>query len=52
MVGDTETDMLFASNAGINMIALARSEKNRQKLCLLTDTVVADLSELLTILKR
>ena len=51
MVGDTLTDVKFAKNAGISMVALARSEENRAILAEhTTDTVIGDMSELLNIL--
>ena len=49
MVGDTVTDALFAGNAGIKMIGIAKSKKNKELLGLHTDTVISSLSELLEI---
>lgn len=50
MVGDTMTDVAFARNANLKMIAVAKTGKNRQLLCRETETVVHDVSELLKVL--
>ena len=44
MVGDTLTDVKFAKNAGISMIAVAKTEGNEKILLQHTDTVVSDIS--------
>ena len=49
MVGDTLTDVRFADNAGMSMVALAKSEENRAILSEHTSTVISDMSELLYI---
>ena len=51
MVGDTMTDILFANNAGIGMVAVAKSEKNKRILSKETEIVIHDVSELLDILE-
>lgn len=51
MVGDTMTDILFAHNSGIGMVAVAKSEKNKQILSKETEIVIHDVSELLEILE-
>jgi len=47
MVGDTVTDVHFAKNAGLQMVGVAKSEKNREILKKETETVLSDLSQLL-----
>ena len=51
MVGDTETDVKFARNAGIKVICIAKSEKNRNKLLPLADAVVSNYTELFDIIE-
>ena len=51
VVGDTLTDVLFARNAGIRMVGVAKSHKNRQILSEATETVIRDVSELLELLE-
>ena len=51
MVGDTLTDALFAKNAGISMIGIAKSERNGALLGGVADAVVSDPSRLIEILK-
>ena len=50
MVGDTETDVKFARNAGIKVICIAKNEKNKARLLPLADAVVSSFSELYSIL--
>ena len=50
MVGDTMTDVLFARNAGLGMVGVAKTEKNKALLRRETETVLHDISELLNIL--
>lgn len=50
MVGDTMTDVTFAKNAGISVIGVAKTEKNKQILSLHADVVISDLSHILEIL--
>jgi len=50
MVGDTMTDVTFAKNAGIPVIGVAKTEKNKQILAPHADIVVSDLSHILEIL--
>ena len=51
MVGDTMTDVKFARNAGIAVICVAKTEKNRAILSPVADAVVPDLSALPGILE-
>ena len=51
MVGDTMTDILFARNANIRMVGVAKTEKNKQILKKETEIVVHDVSDLLNILE-
>lgn len=51
MVGDTETDVKFARNAGIKVICIAKSEKNKNKLLSLADAVVSNYTELFDIIE-
>ncbi len=44
MIGDTMTDVRFARNAGMNIIAVGKTEKNRQRLMSHADYVVDDVS--------
>ncbi len=44
MVGDTMTDVQFARNAGMNVIGVGASEKNRQRLMPYADFVIKDIS--------
>ena len=46
MVGDTLTDVAFAKNAGISMIAVAKRKENRDLLLKHTDVVLPDVSYL------
>lgn len=50
MVGDTLTDMNFALNGGIRSIGLAKTEENKAILLEKTETVIPDISGLLTVL--
>lgn len=47
MVGDTMTDVLFAENAGMPMVALVKNERSRALLEPTATAVITDLSELL-----
>lgn len=49
VVGDTMTDVLFARNAGVRMVGVAKSKKNKQFLSKETEIVIHDVSELLDI---
>ncbi len=51
MVGDTLTDVEFAKNAGISVIAVAKSDKSRAILSPLADAVVSDIQGILDIVK-
>lgn len=51
MVGDTMTDMLFAKNAGIAAIGVAKNEQNAQILKPHAEMVISDLSNLLKIVQ-
>lgn len=51
MVGDTLTDMEFASNAGLRAIGLASRPENRTVLAPHADRLIGSLSELLEILE-
>lgn len=51
MVGDTMTDITFAKNAGIPVIALAKTEHSKAILAPFADAVISDLSALLTLLE-
>lgn len=51
MVGDTQTDVTFAKNAGIPMIALAKTDKSRALLSPVADAVIRSLSELSDIIE-
>ena len=51
MVGDTMTDITFAKNAGIKVIALAKSERNKQMLEPYADAVIPRISSLLELLE-
>ncbi len=50
MVGDTLTDMTFALNGGIRSVGLAKTEENKAILLEKTETVIPDISGLLTVL--
>lgn len=50
MAGDTLTDMRFAKNGGIRGIGVAQSEKNRKRLAAEADSVIADISEIFSVL--
>lgn len=52
MVGDTLTDVFFARNAGIQMVGVAKTEKNKQILSEETEIVLHDVSELLDLLEE
>ena len=51
MVGDTMTDVRFAKNAGIKVISLATTKKNKDALLPHADVVVSSISEILEVLK-
>ena len=51
MVGDTQTDVKFARNAGIKVICIAKNDVNRNKLLPLADAVVSNYQELYNIIK-
>jgi len=51
MVGDTMTDMIFAKNAGIAAIGVAKNEQNEQILKPHAEAVISDLSNLLNIVQ-
>ena len=51
IVGDTMTDMIFAKNAGVAAIGVAKNEQNEQILKPHADVVISDLSKLLNILQ-
>ncbi len=51
MVGDTMTDIQFARNAGISVIGVGASGKNRDKLSDCADAVVSDISYISSVLK-
>lgn len=46
MVGDTETDVDFARNAGIRVIGIAKADVNREILCGIADAVLPAISQL------
>ena len=52
MVGDTMTDVRFARNAGIAVVGLARTEKNRAALLPVADGVIDDMTQLQDALDR
>ena len=52
MVGDTMTDVQFARNAGMNVIAVGTTEKNRQKLIPYADFVINDISYIHSIIEE
>lgn len=51
MVGDTLTDVNFAKNGGIRMIAVAKSQSNKELLLAHTDIVLNNVSELINIIE-
>lgn len=51
MVGDTVTDLHFADNAGIPLVALAKDEKRRALLQPKAAAVIADIAQLLQLLQ-
>ncbi len=51
MVGDTLTDVRFARNAGISVVGLAATKKNRDLLAPVADGVVTDIAALLQVLQ-
>lgn len=51
MVGDTMTDVRFARNAGMQVIALVKDEKSRVVLNPCADAVISSLSELLNLIE-
>ena len=51
MVGDTQTDVKFARNAGIKVICIAKNEINKNKLSPLSDAVISNYKELYDIIK-
>ena len=51
MVGDTMTDVRFAKNAGIAVIGVAKTDKNKAVLTPFADAVISNLSDLLEILE-
>ena len=46
MVGDTQTDVLFAKNSGVKFMGVAKTENNKAVLSKIADTVANDLSYL------
>ncbi len=52
MVGDTMTDVRFARNAGMTIIGVGTTEKNRQRLMSYADFVVDDISYIHDIIER
>lgn len=50
MVGDTMTDMVFAKNAGISAVGIAKSDANRQLLMPHASEVISDMTSLLDML--
>lgn len=50
MVGDTMTDIHFAKNAGIAVIGIAKTDRNRQILATHADAVIPDLSRIFEVL--
>lgn len=51
MVGDTMTDAVFARNAGIRMVGLAKTEAHKQLFGAEAAVIIRDMSELLEILE-
>lgn len=51
MVGDTMTDIKFAQNAGIKVIGVSKSDKNKEKLSPYAEAVISELSVLSDILE-
>jgi HAD superfamily hydrolase (TIGR01549 family) len=51
MVGDTETDVKFARNAGIRVIGVAKGDVNKKILGGMADTVLSDVSELIGVIE-
>ncbi|MBE6733556.1 MAG: HAD family hydrolase [Ruminococcaceae bacterium] len=51
MVGDTMTDVNFAKNAGITVVCVAKTDKNKAVLSPFADAVISSLSDLLDILE-
>ena len=52
MVGDTMTDVKFARNAGMNVVCVGKSEKNRQRLMPYADFVIEDISSIYNIIRE
>lgn len=52
MVGDTLTDVMFARNAGMDIIGVGSNEKSKQLLKLHTDVVIDDISYIFDALKE
>ena len=52
MVGDTMTDVAFARNAGMNLIGVCATEKNRQRLAPYTDAVIREVSQVLEVMEK
>jgi HAD superfamily hydrolase (TIGR01549 family) len=52
MVGDTMTDIRFPRNAGMNVIGVGRTEKNKQRLIPYADFVVDDISYIYDIIEE
>ena len=52
MVGDTMTDVKFARNAGMDVIGVGTTEKNRQRLIPYADFVVEDISYIHDIIRE
>lgn len=50
MVGDTMTDMIFAKNAGISAIGIAKCDENKQILLPHADAVISDPSHIFEVL--
>ncbi len=51
MVGDTVTDIKFARNVGIKVIAIVRDEKSKEVLTPLADGIIYDMSEILDMIE-
>ena len=51
MVGDTLTDVNFAKNGGVKMVAVAKSQSNKELLLAHTDIVLNNVSELINIIE-
>jgi len=51
MVGDTATDITFARNAGMRVVAVAKNNENKKRMEPLADIVVSEISQLLEVLE-